>query len=122
VSWQLHWQLIFLLQGFICSCLWIYLVANELVSLLGALGVIIGLSKGILGLTRESPVAMSTLLRATTVQNPSPRLFVLLRRSAGVGQLDRRFRGQHAAVAQWQPQDGCCRSVVVLLDSLFRAA
>ena len=41
----------FAIAGFIFSIVWIYVIANELVSVLRAFGVMFGLSNAILGLT-----------------------------------------------------------------------
>lgn len=45
----LEW--IYIIQGLFASILWIYFIANELVSLLSAAGLIIGISDAIMGLT-----------------------------------------------------------------------
>jgi len=44
-------EMLFMIQAFVLSCTWIYLIANELVALLQILGLSIGLSKNLMGVT-----------------------------------------------------------------------
>ena len=41
----------FLTLSFVCGCVWIYTISNELVGLLATLGFVSGISQAILGLT-----------------------------------------------------------------------
>jgi sodium/potassium/calcium exchanger 6 len=46
-----RYHTIFAFAGFVIAIIWIYVIANELVSLLKAFGVVFGLTDAILGLT-----------------------------------------------------------------------